>query len=47
MTTRREFPGFAGGSLVADVYGPVGAPTVLLLHGGGQTRHAWGKAAQV
>jgi pimeloyl-ACP methyl ester carboxylesterase len=47
MTTRREFTGFAGGALVADVYGPVGAPTVLLLHGGGQTRHAWGKAAQV
>ncbi len=44
---RREFSGFAGGPLVADVYGPVGAPTVLLLHGGGQTRHAWGKAGQV
>ncbi len=43
---RREFSGFAGGPLVADVYGPVGAPTVLLLHGGGQTRHAWGRAAQ-
>ena len=46
MTARREFAGFAGGPLVADVYGPVGAPTVLLLHGGGQTRHAWGSAAQ-
>lgn len=46
MTARREFSGFAGGPLVADVYGPVGASTVLLLHGGGQTRHAWGKAAQ-
>ncbi|MBI2751102.1 MAG: alpha/beta hydrolase [Burkholderiales bacterium] len=43
---RQEFSGFAGGPLVADVYGPVGAPTVLLLHGGGQTRHAWGKAAR-
>jgi len=43
---RREFPGLDGGVLVADVYGPVGAPTVLLLHGGGQTRHAWGRAAQ-
>lgn len=43
---RREFSGFAGGPLVADVHGPVGAPTVLLLHGGGQTRHAWGRAAQ-
>jgi len=43
---RREFSGFAGGPLVADVHGPVGAPTVLLLHGGGQTRHAWGRAAR-
>lgn len=40
------FTGFDGGSLVADVYGPAGAPTVLFLHGGGQTRHAWGNAAQ-
>ena len=47
MTARREFFGFAGGPLMADVYGPVGAPTVLLLHGGGQTRHAWGNATQV
>lgn len=44
--SRREFSGLDGGVLVADVYGPVGAPTVLLLHGGGQTRHAWGRAAQ-
>ena len=43
---RREFSGFDGGALVADMHGPVGAPTVLLLHGGGQTRHAWGNAAQ-
>jgi pimeloyl-ACP methyl ester carboxylesterase len=43
---RREFSGFGGGALVADVHGPIGAPTVLLLHGGGQTRHAWGNAAQ-
>lgn len=42
---RREFSGFDGGALVADLQGPVGAPTVLLLHGGGQTRHAWGSAA--
>ena len=46
MSGRREFFGFAGGPLVADVYGPEGAPAVLLLHGGGQTRHAWGNAAQ-
>ena len=47
VTERREFFAFDGGALVAEVYGPVGAPAVLLLHGGGQTRHAWGKAAQV
>ena len=35
----------AGVGLVADVYGEPGAPPVLLLHGGGQTRHAWGSAA--
>jgi len=42
----RRFPGPAGTALVADVHGPEGAPTVLLLHGGGQTRHAWGAAAR-
>ncbi|MEN9682652.1 MAG: hypothetical protein RLZZ427_403 [Pseudomonadota bacterium] len=34
----------AGGlSLAADVAGPKGAPTVILGHGGGQTRHSWDK----
>ena len=42
---RREFAGYDGGSWVADVLGPADAPTVLLLHGGGQTRHAWGGTA--
>lgn len=28
--------------LAATVEGPLGGPPVLLLHGGGQTRHAWG-----
>src|SRR6202042_2730263 len=27
--------------LVADSFGDPAAPTVLMLHGGGQTRHAW------
>jgi len=35
----------AGVGLVADAYGESGSPPVLLLHGGGQTRHAWGTAA--
>lgn len=31
MTEQREFSGFAGGPLVADVYGPVGAPPINAL----------------
>lgn len=31
--------------LVADAQGPQDGPPVLLLHGGGQTRGAWGKTA--
>jgi pimeloyl-ACP methyl ester carboxylesterase len=27
--------------LAADIFGDPAAPTVLMLHGGGQTRHAW------
>lgn len=42
---RLEFDGFDGGAWVADAGGPPTAPTVLLLHGGGQTRHAWGGTA--
>jgi pimeloyl-ACP methyl ester carboxylesterase len=38
------FIGAAGNRLVADVFGESGPP-VLLLHGGGQTRHAWAKTA--
>ncbi|MCB0977642.1 MAG: alpha/beta hydrolase [Acidimicrobiales bacterium] len=30
-----------GIQLVADVGGPLDGPTVMLLHGGGQTRHSW------
>jgi pimeloyl-ACP methyl ester carboxylesterase len=30
-----------GVSIVADVAGPAIAPTVVLMHGGGQTRHSW------
>ncbi len=50
MTRRPEpatatFTGAAGNRLVADVFGDKG-PAVLLLHGGGQTRHAWRKTAE-
>jgi pimeloyl-ACP methyl ester carboxylesterase len=39
------FTGAAGNRLVADVFGEAGQP-VMLLHGGGQTRHAWGRTAE-
>ena len=35
-----------GVRLVADTYGDRGAPAVLLLHGGGQTRHSWRNTAR-
>jgi len=40
------FEGHGGIRLVADVGGKVDAPPVILLHGGGQTRFSWGKAAK-
>src|SRR5450830_285463 len=39
------FIGAAGHKLVADVFGDRASP-VLMLHRGGQTRHAWHKTAQ-
>lgn len=44
--TTKRFQGFEGLSLTADVYGDRDAWPVLLMHGGGQTRHAWGKTAE-
>ena len=41
-----RFEGFEGISLAADVWGDDGAPPVVLMHGGGQTRHAWGSTAR-
>jgi pimeloyl-ACP methyl ester carboxylesterase len=45
--TETTFEGRGGLRLVADVLGDPGDPPVLLLHGGGQTRHAWGTTAEV
>jgi len=41
-----RFEGFEGIHLVADVWGDDDAWPVLLMHGGGQTRHAWGGTAR-
>jgi pimeloyl-ACP methyl ester carboxylesterase len=43
---RTVFEGFEGLQLVADVRGDPDARPVLFLHGGGQTRHAWGSTAE-
>jgi len=40
-----QFSGFESIALVADVYGADDAWPVLMMHGGGQTRHAWGNTA--
>lgn len=39
---RVEFRGRDGNTLIADAAGPVDGPVAMLLHGGGQTRNAWG-----
>jgi non-heme chloroperoxidase len=44
--TRVTFRGEEGITLVGDAYGSPGASPVILLHGGGQTRHAWGDTAR-
>lgn len=40
----KRFPVADGIFLTADVLGDIGAPAVILMHGGGQTRHSWHKA---
>lgn len=40
------FTGSNGNQLAADCYGDSHRPPVILSHGGGQTRHSWGKAAR-
>ncbi len=42
---RVTYAGFEGVQLVADVRGAPSDPPVLFLHGGGQTRFAWGQTA--
>jgi pimeloyl-ACP methyl ester carboxylesterase len=41
---RREFTTADGVRLVADTLGKPGSPGVVLMHGGGQTRHSWSGA---
>jgi pimeloyl-ACP methyl ester carboxylesterase len=45
MTERKIYEGAAGNRLVADVAGHA-RRCALLLHGGGQTRHAWDETAR-
>jgi pimeloyl-ACP methyl ester carboxylesterase len=42
-----ELAGRGGVRLRAEVVGGEAAPPVVLLHGGGQTRHAWGGTARM
>src|SRR5580692_3346948 len=44
---RIVFEGFEGLKLVGEVRGRPDDPPVLFMHGGGQTRHAWGSAAAI
>jgi pimeloyl-ACP methyl ester carboxylesterase len=42
-----EFTGAGGLPLAGDVWGPSDASTVVMLHGGGQTRHSWKETGRV
>ena len=41
-----EFLGRDGNRIAADEAGPADGPPAVLVHGGGQTRHAWGTTLQ-
>jgi pimeloyl-ACP methyl ester carboxylesterase len=41
-----EFAGFGGVPIVGDAWGDDDDWPVLFMHGGGQTRHAWGKTCE-
>jgi pimeloyl-ACP methyl ester carboxylesterase len=43
--TAKRFAAYGGVNLVGDVGGNPRGGSILLLHGGGQTRHSWGRAA--
>ena len=42
-----KFEGKDGLNIVADTWGSESNPLVMLLHGGGQTRHAWGESGEL
>lgn len=47
MTSKEiTFTGSEGNKLAASLFGDSGHPTVLMLHGGGQTRHSWNPTAR-
>lgn len=47
LLSAKTFEGYGGVRLVGDVGGDRSGAPVILLHGGGQTRHSWGRAALV
>ncbi len=46
LPQRVTYSGHTGLRIIGDAWGSTDAPPVLLLHGGGQTRHAWGGTAR-